>query len=249
MRDSDWFRFLVLEGEPQSKARPRFGRGRAYASSKQRAAEQELGYRLKRVFNEPFLKNLAVGCVFFRSNRQRIDTDNLMKHVLDSARGVIYEDDSQVTAHMGILEHDPERPRTLLVVGEHKTTMDRNLSTAALCEMCGQAFKVKAPFWRTRMRFCSQNCLTKWRGHVRQGEGNCLACGKSFRRQRAGHKYCSNECRHEGTRRVNNRAPTVCRECGSPVSRPEYRRCRSCWRKSLRRQRDGQTKQEVAEGA
>lgn len=121
------YRVLVLDGVPHSKERPRFDKqGRAYKSPVDAAAEEKTAWKLRPAFRQPLTGNLAVGCVFFRPNRQRIDKDNLLKHVLDAGNGIAWVDDAQVTAGYQVIELDIENPRTLLVVTRHVSSMDRS---------------------------------------------------------------------------------------------------------------------------
>ncbi|MFF4388517.1 RusA family crossover junction endodeoxyribonuclease [Streptomyces sp. NPDC001552] len=120
-------RVLVYDGPPASKARPRFTKeGGAYKSTKDRDAEQRTALRIKSAFPRPWTGNLALGCVFFRPDRQRVDVDNLLKHVCDAGNGIGWVDDEQITAVYGVAELDAARPRTLLVVARHLSSLDRS---------------------------------------------------------------------------------------------------------------------------
>ncbi|MFD3608974.1 RusA family crossover junction endodeoxyribonuclease [Streptomyces atroolivaceus] len=121
------YKVLVIDGVPHSKERPRFNKdGRAYKSPTDEAAEQRTAWKLRPAFRQPLTGNLAVGCVFFRPNRQWIDKDNLVKHVLDAGNGIAWVDDVQITAEYGVVELDVEHPRTILVVTRHVSSMDRS---------------------------------------------------------------------------------------------------------------------------
>jgi Holliday junction resolvase RusA-like endonuclease len=118
---------LVFEGDPASKARPRFTKeGRVYKTDEDTAAEAATAWHLRRAFRQPWTGNLALGCVLFRPNRQRIDTDNLIKHICDAGNGIGWIDDAQFTAKYGVLELDAERPRTIVVVARHVSSLDRS---------------------------------------------------------------------------------------------------------------------------
>ncbi|GGZ23860.1 hypothetical protein GCM10010387_16380 [Streptomyces inusitatus] len=118
--------FLMLPGTPASKSRPRFSReGRAYKASADEEAETRTAWLLRRAFRQPWTGNLAVGAVFFRPDRQRIDVDNLLKHVCDAGNGIAWVDDAQITAVYGVIELDAAAPRTLLVVAHHSSSLDR----------------------------------------------------------------------------------------------------------------------------
>jgi Holliday junction resolvase RusA-like endonuclease len=121
------FKFLVLPGAPAAKARPRFTtEGRTYKTGADAAAEARTGWKLRQAFRQPWTGNLAVAAVFFRPDRQRIDTDNLIKHVCDAGNGIAWVDDAQITAAYGVVELDVEYPRTVLVVARHVSSLDRS---------------------------------------------------------------------------------------------------------------------------
>lgn len=116
---------ITLPGEPRPKVRPRFGRRRTYTDPADAAAEAVTGAALSEVFSTPLVGNLAMGCVFFRSTRRRVDADNLLKHVADSGNGIAWLDDSQLTTQLGIVELDRVNPRTVIWVGAHHSTLAR----------------------------------------------------------------------------------------------------------------------------
>lgn len=72
--------------------------------------------------------NVALTAVFFRSSRQIIDLDNLLKHLMDSANGILWVNDCQVTSITTVLELDRESPRTWFELEAHDTTMIRDYS-------------------------------------------------------------------------------------------------------------------------
>lgn len=117
---------LTFSGDPASKTRPRFTKeGRAYKTAEDEQAEACTAWQLRRAFRQPLAGNLALGAVFFRASRQRIDVDNLLKHVCDAGNGIAWADDAQITAVYGVAELDAEHPRTLLVVARHASSLDR----------------------------------------------------------------------------------------------------------------------------
>ncbi|MGW6391124.1 RusA family crossover junction endodeoxyribonuclease [Streptomyces sp. NPDC055103] len=120
------FKVLVLDGPPPAKARPRFAEGRTYKTEADTAAEQRTAWKLRPVFRQPWTGNLAIGAVFFRPDRQRIDTDNLLKHICDAGNGIAWVDDAQITAAYGVVELDVEHPRTILVVARHVSSLNRS---------------------------------------------------------------------------------------------------------------------------
>lgn len=227
------YRFFVIEGNPVSKARPRFsGKSRRpYSSDKQREAEEYLAWRFKQRFPEPLNGNVAVGCVFYRSSHQRIDVDNMLKHVMDSANEVCWHDDSQVTALMGLIEYDPDRPRTLIVIGNHESTMQREGVRKAKCLYCGKEFEPNLRRGHPkRTKFCSRGCASRSVGEDLRESVNCAVCTKPFRRKTAGQRICSEACRVAAmVERNGKRKVSYCVDCGKQLSKPGYKRCRPCW--------------------
>ncbi|MDX2919689.1 RusA family crossover junction endodeoxyribonuclease [Streptomyces sp. NE06-03C] len=114
-------------GEPSTKARPRFGAGgKTYKTDEDEQAEAATGWQLRRAFSEPWVGNVALGAVFFRSDRRRVDVDNMLKHICDAGNGIAWVDDAQITALLGFAELDPVHPRTVLVVCRHASSLDRS---------------------------------------------------------------------------------------------------------------------------
>jgi Holliday junction resolvase RusA-like endonuclease/endogenous inhibitor of DNA gyrase (YacG/DUF329 family) len=236
---SDFVRVVVIEGVPKSKARPRFGRnGRAYALDEQVAAEQALGWRLKESFAEPLDGNLAVGCIFYRPTSHRVDVDNMLKHVMDSANLVVWHDDYQVTAQVGIVELDAERPRTVIVIGRHISSMERSghAEKSIVCPQCGVRFTSK----QHRPKFCSRACSSRSRGEDLSAQVPCAWCRKAFHRRSAGARFCSNACRLASLNAPTRGRPlALCVACGARLSKAGYKHCRACWVEGKgRRQRD-----------
>jgi len=176
--------------------------------------------------------NLAVACVFYRATRHRIDVDNMLKDVLDAGTAARWwVDDQQVTFLLGVLEHDPENPRTVIFVTDHKSTMDRRPGAEPrFCERCGNLFK--SP--HLPARFCSRRCRA-----IHAARGNdlsvlipCANCGTPFRRHTSTNKCCSAACAREvliGKNKAHARALASCTDCGTTLSKPGYGTCRACW--------------------
>lgn len=188
----------VMLGEPASKSRPRFTRrGKPYRTREDTDAEKRTARHLGRLFEQPWTGNVAVGAVFFRPNKQRIDVDNMLKHVCDAANGVAWVDDSQVTAIYGIAELDVEKPRTILVFARHASTLTRGTDNVRACEYCGTLFELVG---RTTKRFCTSTCAYKARGHDLSEPVACKQCGTPFRRKTKTQLMCSAHCRIESQR-------------------------------------------------
>lgn len=108
---------LVIPGSPKPKQRPRFTRqGRVYSPSskeERRVAEHiaaQIGYR------KPLTGPLKVTMRFYRSDKRRVDLDNLEKLVADSANGVLWVDDSQIMEVTSSKHYDKDNPRTEVTV-------------------------------------------------------------------------------------------------------------------------------------
>jgi Holliday junction resolvase RusA-like endonuclease len=169
----------TIDGSPVSKARARFTkRGGVYHPSENRDAEQRTAWHLKRLCPQPMTGNVALSCMFFRPNRQRVDADNLLKHVCDAANGVLWLDDSQVTAIAAVVELDAQRPRSVITFARAESTLKRDRGVVLACEHCGAPFTKKSK----PQKMCSQACqIAAQRIRVRAASTNprtpCETCG------------------------------------------------------------------------
>ncbi|MFI8976854.1 RusA family crossover junction endodeoxyribonuclease [Nocardia asteroides] len=116
---------ITLPGDPHPKGRPSFGQGRAFTRRVDLDAEAETARLLAATLPAPLEGNVAIACLFYRRTRRRVDADNLVKHVCDAANGVLWKDDSQVTAELGVVELDRSNPRTVILLSRHDSTMER----------------------------------------------------------------------------------------------------------------------------
>lgn len=227
VEDPEWVRVLVVPGQPYSKARPRFSsKGRVYTPKKQKANEEKIGWYLKKTFDEPYEGSMAVGCIFYRKTRHRIDVDNLLKQVLDSGNTIAWKDDSQVTAQMGVLELDPEEPRTVIAVAPRGGSMHRVAGTTMACRNCGKDFEPQ--FHRTK--YCSRRCASLTRGKDLRATVPCRWCDKPFKRVTVSQTYCSDGCRLKGLHKKNLKPPNHCDDCGKKLENRLAARCRPCWK-------------------
>ncbi|MBB5081331.1 RusA family crossover junction endodeoxyribonuclease [Nonomuraea endophytica] len=221
----------VIDGEPPSKSRPRFTRnGKPYRTKEDVDAEARTAQHLRRIFDQPWTGNIALGCIFFRPNKQRIDVDNMIKHVCDAANGIAWNDDSQVTAVYGVAELDQQSPRTVLIFAQHRSTLTRGTDNVRPCEYCGTPFELVG---RTTKRFCTAACSYKARGYDLSEPILCKQCGQLFRRTTKAQILCSRECRADSVRgrnRSRGGPPSNCATCGKPLSHRRGGRCRDCWR-------------------
>lgn len=221
----------VIPGAPVSKSRPRVGRGRIYSKPGDVAAEKRTAiYLLDALKGQHFLGNVAVGCIFYRPNFQRIDADNLLKHVCDSANGVAWKDDCQVTSIAGRMELDRDNPRTVLVMGPHQSTLYRGTNDTQPCVVCTEPVKV-VPANRTAVRLCSVECRRAKRAVDLSAEIPCGQCGTPFRRKTTTQKLCRPGCRIEQMRDApkGDGEKSSCATCGKGLAHKRGGRCRDCW--------------------
>lgn len=224
--------YLVVNGEPWSKQRPRFDRkrGRTYQPGPDAKAEAAMRTFLRSRNPKPFLGNTMLACLFYRSNYQRIDADNLLKHVSDSATGVLWADDSQVTLALAEVMLDAERPRTVIVAGYHLSSLRRGSDLAKPCAECGEPFTTTGG--HHEKRFCSAACSYRART-TRLDPRDCQQCGDRFAPKVRTQIFCSRGCAVAATvakRRGTGRPFSRCAECDAELAHHRGGRCRACWR-------------------
>lgn len=115
----------VIPWQPHSKIRPRVSKGghRTHQDPKDAAAEK----RTREFFAQDVIEcgtalmkdNVTVRLKFFRGSAQIVDLDNLIKHFLDSANGMVWVDDVLVTRIVAELHLDRVNPRTEFMVTYH----------------------------------------------------------------------------------------------------------------------------------
>jgi len=166
-------RALRIDGEPVAKARARAGRYGHFTPTRTVDAEATIASYFRSDKPTVYVGNIALAVVFFRSNRGRIDVDNLMKTVLDgiTKSESVWEDDDQVTALVGVLEYDPDYPRTAVAIGHHTSTMLRgDARLTHTCETCGKKYR---PHGTPKVsKYCSRECRT-----IRPALQICVDCG------------------------------------------------------------------------
>lgn len=223
-------KILILPGEPASKSRPRFTRnGKPYRTKEDVDAEKRTAEHVRQFFAKPWTGNIALGCVFFRPSKQRIDVDNMIKHVCDAVNGIAWIDDSQVTAVYGVAELDAVHPRTILVFTPHVSTLTRGSDNVRACERCGTEFPMVG---RSTKRFCTAACSYKARGHDLSEPVPCKQCERPFRRITSAQLMCSRECRADSLRGRNKARGvprSTCSTCGKTLPHTRGGRCRKCW--------------------
>ena len=235
--DTEKIVYFVHEGDPVSKARARFSfkTKRAYTPGRTQTAQEALAWRFRAAVKDAqWVGNIALVAVFYRSNHQRIDADNLMKLVMDAGtQSGIWKDDCQVTHQLSVVELDAARPRTVVALSPVASTLNRNPDASYTCVVCQKSFtRNRAEVGRRQPKYCSTECQKAL--YVKE-RARCPKCGTEFQRQRSQQRYCSNPCRISATltRKPNTeqRPPAVCTKCGTRVSRREYLFCATCRRK------------------
>lgn len=115
---------MSWDGTPHPQARPKVTKHGTYKpdAADQRALRAYMSTQLAL----PSDGSLVIACAFYLPDLRTRDTDNLVKHVLDSANTVLFRDDRQVTAQAAYVELDRERPRTVVMLGpDELTTVQR----------------------------------------------------------------------------------------------------------------------------
>lgn len=218
---------VIHEGDPIVKSRARVVRNgsQTYTPAKTRHAQALLAMTLRSAIPR-FTGNVAIVCIFRRSNRQRCDVDNLLKLVLDAGtQANLWDDDSQVTALVGVLEHDPADPRSTIVFTHHESTMARGEDALLRCKACGKPFN---SYGVANREHCSAACRMKLSGPV-----PCPQCNQLFKRRTTRSKYCSVECRG-----LAQQVRHTCAGCGASRARGDSTLCRACWLEKKRVGRD-----------
>lgn len=224
---------FTVDGEPVSKQRPRFAKGRnghVYTPGGTTAAEKVVGWNFKKVCKRVPSNTQGFGLYvgFFCGSGQRRDVDNMLKLVLDGLNGVAFADDSQVVEVSAKLTRWDPDPRTEVVVylvpqAEHPSR---------ICPACGRTFDIY-PSTTANQKYCSKKCRSE---HSRVSR-ICAHCGGVFTvkasRASSPTMVCSPQCRAD-----RDRTTRPCRQCGEPFTVPNSwatksalcsTECRTAW--------------------
>lgn len=223
---------LVVEGDPAATARARHGKNGWYTPAKSADYRDLLAYKIREQAGMLDSRDtFGVQAFFFRSNRQRIDVDNLLKTVLDAGtKANLWHDDSQVRELVGRVWLADDNPR-LECIFYHLT----NPTSKGRCKQCGKDFEGLKDSHDGRI-YCSKKC----KDADKRTELICGNCGESFaisqcltKTGASKRRYCSKACTVQAYRKLKRikgkeSEKWVCEVCGGRVSRKEYKRCRAC---------------------
>lgn len=209
----------TVAGDPQSKQRPRLGKGgRVYTPKATESAEEHIGWAVKRAMRGQCSEDTAFGIrvVFHCASWQRRDVDNMLKLVADACTGIVWKDDSQVTEMAARVIRGCDSGATELTVYR----LDDPLFPTSDCDHCGEPYRVYESTRGSR-RFCSRECMADFRRKPRH-HVQCDACGKGLvrtgnqvKRAPTGLFYCDRTCAA-----VPRSVELECNRCGATFRRP-----------------------------
>ena len=107
---------FIIPGDPRPKGRPRFGNGFVHTPRETQRAEHTVKAHARNAGARPMLGPVSVELRFWRATKRRCDVDNLAKLVCDALNGIAWRDDDQIADLRATKGHDPENPRTEVVV-------------------------------------------------------------------------------------------------------------------------------------
>jgi Holliday junction resolvase RusA-like endonuclease len=177
---------ISFRGDPASKQRPRVVDRRAFTPKETKQAEKAL--KLLLVLSYPKMEPDGEHCFevsinFFCLRRQRKDLDNMTKLVLDACNGIVWVDDSQVTALNLRVSRGSDHPRTELSIIAIESDIP-----FIICP-CGNKVRLYRSTEKTR-RFCSRACSVK---SQKSPSIACLGCGELFHPIEE-QRFCSQAC-------------------------------------------------------
>lgn len=122
---------FIVPGDPRPKGRPRFGNGFVHTPRETQRAEHTVKVIARNAGARPMQGAVAVDLKFYRATKRRCDVDNLAKLVLDALNGIAWRDDDQIASLTATKAHDPENPRTEVMVEAHPPPETSPLDTPA----------------------------------------------------------------------------------------------------------------------
>lgn len=223
---------LRLDVEPQSKARPRLGKGgNVYTPDRTRDYETAIGWHLKAAIGGGPWPNresrFGLRAVFYRSNRQRIDCDNLLKAISDAATGVVWRDDVQVIEVMARVFVACDTPAIELLIYRLPDPTPR-----MKCLVCATPI---VAYRSVPRKFCSMKC----KAAAGRASFPCPQCGVTWEGRRSdrdfrgiARRFCSKKCaalyREASRRPAGVLWKNRCERCLGKVAKRQYRLCRPC---------------------
>lgn len=90
--------FRIDGVQPLPKQSTRFANGHTYTEKRITAWQEEVAIMAKEAMSgcDPHPGPVMIEVWFYRKDRTRVDTDNLIKAVKDGMNGIVWKDDSQV---------------------------------------------------------------------------------------------------------------------------------------------------------
>ena len=137
---------------------------------------------------------------------------------------------------MGVVELDADRPRTVVAIGEHVSTLKRGSDDTVDCRTCGKTDPLSS-----RMRgHAPEDLLAEVPGRPASATRElaelvpCQECGRKFRRQVR--RSCSGPAEpiQSGTKAKRRWVPySLCMDCGKELAHRRGGRCRDCWKAGM----------------
>jgi Holliday junction resolvase RusA-like endonuclease len=220
---------ITIQGEPIAHCRPRFSRGRVYNTQTTTNFKQRVGFIIKSQYNKlvDLDSKFRIDMKFYRSNRQRVDIDNLSKSILDAITNIkLWKDDSQVNEIHAEKFTVCSEPKTEIILYRISDNSPRET-----CPICKKP--MVNSYKSSKRKVCSRECLSK---SVKKIIKVCKMCGKEFEilkcQDRYSKNFCSRICSLNFYAKLKTelRGPSHwrCQVCGGSVSRKEYKRCWGC---------------------
>ena len=108
-----------VDGNPLPKQSFRARNSRkGYIEPRIQAHQDAVGWAAKAAMQgkPPFEGNVTVSYIFRRADQRRADWENLSKLVSDAMNGIVYDDDSRITAAHVYVERGCQVPETVVLV-------------------------------------------------------------------------------------------------------------------------------------